>query len=86
MWELAISCDGWNPETSIRDTWRWRDIVPVQFTENGKIAYKNKDKAKIYQLKYIELSGEGASPLPRPYPQKLDTKMCGPAIFILAQH
>jgi len=29
----------------------------------GKMAYKNKDKAKIYQLKYIELTGEGASPL-----------------------
>jgi len=44
----------------------FNNTVPVQFTENGKIAYKNKDKAKIYQLKYIELTGEGASPLPRP--------------------
>jgi len=37
------------------DTWRWRDlfnnIVPVKFTENGRIAHKSKDKAKIYQLK-----------------------------------
>jgi len=50
--------------------------VPVKFTENGKIAYKNKDKAKIYQLMYIELPGEGESPLPRPNAQKLDTKKC----------
>jgi len=28
-----------------------------------KYRYHDKDKAKIYQLKYIELTGAGASPL-----------------------
>jgi len=64
----------------------FNNTVPVKFTENGKIAHINKDKAKIYQLKYIELTGEGEAPPQTPPSEIRHKKMCGPTIFILATY